>query len=235
MLKNKFTNYNKDRSGGFTLLGVLFSAFLAILVIAAIASLFAQSYSSSRSSKNRFIAVGLAKEGIELVRNIRDGNWLYYTPVADGTPVTSMKWRGEAGNTFSCSLDSNNVKSCLKSLCDGDYTIDALATDLVLEHQNPTAAEKILKLSTEGYNHSSGSDSIFSRWITISTDTSGVSGSISGACGEYAESQPTLPTTLNKPAPIIVKSTVQWKDSPNGTTRTLELQETLYDWIVQRP
>lgn len=214
---------NKDYSGGFTLLGTLFSAFLAIIVIAAIASLSAQVYGSSRNSRDRFIAVGLAKEGIELVRNIRDGNWLYYPQPADIIPVTKMKWRGD-GVVSLCAVGT----SCLRNLCDSGanyYTVDALSTDLGLVANGPDG----LNINSDGYyTHSSGTPTIpnFSRRITIVTNGLGV-------CGEEADGDP-LNIVAPKPNPITVTVTVSWNDSTNSPHK-VELQESLYDWMMQRP
>jgi Tfp pilus assembly protein PilV len=219
MYENKLSKNNKYFEG-FTLLGTLFSAFLVIIILAAIASLSAQVYGSSRTSKNRFIAVGLAKEGIELVRNIRDGNWLYYVPVADGTPITTMKWRG---NGEACVANA----SCLRDLCNNTFHVDALTPVASNFGLSAVASSDTTKLKIDGndfYNYTSGTDSIFSRLITIAG---------SGACGETAESDSVK--GIMKPQPMIVTSTVQWKDSPSGVIHTTVLQESLYDWKIQRP
>jgi len=235
MHKDMLTNQNKDHSGGFTLLGTLFSSFLAIIVIAAIASLSAQVYGSSRNSRDRFIAVGLAKEGIELVRNIRDGNWLFYeydTTSGSSLPTTKMWWRGDNSGTLYPADESH-----LRDICDSGtdyYTVDgAPGVDLGLKAVSTVDGEKLYLDSDGYYTHNTTTQStIFSRKIFINTDTTG---GLSSACGQEAESVLVAPaTTLEKPAPIIVTSTVLWEDSV-GATHTVVLQESLYDWITQRP
>jgi len=220
MKKDKLIKNNKDNFNGFTLLGTLFSAFFAIIVIAAIVSLTAQIYNSSRSSKNRFIAVGLAKEGIELVRSMRDSNWLFYqydSTSGVSLPTTQMKWRGDTSG--SCSANT----SCLRSLCNGTYRVDALTPSGSNFELVSAATTDRTKLKTNGngfYTYTSGDDTIFSRLITISG---------AGACGEVADSN----VVSTKPNPMVVTSTVYWKDSTSD--RTTVLQEALYDWMLQRP
>jgi len=231
MQENKSKNKNTNVSSGFTILGTLFSAFLVVISIVAIATLTSQIYGSSRNSRNRFIAVGLAKEGIELVRNMRDGNWLHY-PETVGETVTAMQWRGD-GTTFSCATD----ESCLRSLCNRSgtdyYTVDALSSDLGLV-QNGSAE---LKIDSNGYyTHGSGTATTpsFSRKIKIITeDTSGLPGS--GDCGEIAQSSSSDPSApFLKPNPIMIQSIVSWEE-PVGVPHSVLLQERLYDWITKRP
>lgn len=60
----------------FTLLEVLIAIFaLTIGVMAAFGSI-AQAISAATFAKNRLIASFLAQEGIEIVKNIRDSNWI---------------------------------------------------------------------------------------------------------------------------------------------------------------
>ena len=61
---------------GFTLLEVIAAIFLITVGIIGSYSLITQTISSSTFSKDKLIAAYLAQEGIEIVRNIRDTNWL---------------------------------------------------------------------------------------------------------------------------------------------------------------
>ena len=71
-MKVKFNNR------GFTLIEVIVA--IAVIVTALIGSvaLISFSVSSTRTSRSRIIAEGLTQEGLEIVRNIRDNNWLNF-------------------------------------------------------------------------------------------------------------------------------------------------------------
>ena len=53
---------------------------IILLALLGLLSLSSFNYRSSRETFNRNIAIDLAREGIELVRNVRDGNWLAGCP-----------------------------------------------------------------------------------------------------------------------------------------------------------
>jgi Tfp pilus assembly protein PilV len=69
----------KDKNNdfrGFSLIEVLFSMGMFMLGIFAVASLMNGEIMKSINRRNEAIAGQLAQEGIELVRNIRDNNWI---------------------------------------------------------------------------------------------------------------------------------------------------------------
>jgi len=222
---------NSTTRSGFTLLGVMVSAFFAIVVIVALASMISQIFGMSRLSKNRFVAVGLAKEGIELVRNMRDSNWLNYPNATDLAPVTKMKWRGDATDT-SCSL--GDACQRLRSICNGTWTMDALDTDLIQKTttERPPLLRESSGSQTGVYTHGAGTNPIFSRTITIGTEADYSGSMSSGACGEEINF---LDPTQTKPLGVIVTSTVTWKEPGTGADKSVELTSTLYDWVTTRP
>lgn len=61
---------------GFSMIEVIISIFLIIVGIIASVELISKSLKDSMDSRDQLIAVGLAQEGVELVRNVRDNNWL---------------------------------------------------------------------------------------------------------------------------------------------------------------
>ncbi len=61
-------------SPGFSLLGILVSCFVVSLSLIGILGLIASSLRAAEISKDRLVAAGLAQEGIEIVRNIRETN-----------------------------------------------------------------------------------------------------------------------------------------------------------------
>ena len=71
----KTKNPKPNRS--FTLLEVAVAIALIAVGIYATMALAGSSFRVMDRQKNKSIAIGLAKEGMEIIRNIRDENWLY--------------------------------------------------------------------------------------------------------------------------------------------------------------
>ncbi|MCU0679878.1 MAG: hypothetical protein MUF50_01050 [Planctomycetes bacterium] len=78
MLKNIFLTIKSQfgNKPALTILEVMISIFLLVTVMTAILTLSLQSVRSQDSSRQELIARGLAQEGIELIRNVRDSNFL---------------------------------------------------------------------------------------------------------------------------------------------------------------
>jgi len=74
---------NKTKKG-FTLPEVIIAVTLVALIIVTATNLLVSSMRANRTNINHIIAYGLASEGIEAVRNIRDGYWM-----------NNIKWTGE--------------------------------------------------------------------------------------------------------------------------------------------
>jgi len=73
----KFSIFNFQFSKtGFTLIEIIVAIFVILVGIVGIYSLVPKIVSITTANINRFIAAQLAREGVEIVRNIRDGNWL---------------------------------------------------------------------------------------------------------------------------------------------------------------
>lgn len=70
LLKKKF------RNSGFTLVEVMVAVAVLSIGLIGAANLITYNISNSAKAINKTIATNLAQEGIELVRNIRDTNWL---------------------------------------------------------------------------------------------------------------------------------------------------------------
>lgn len=66
----------KNRQSGFTILEVIVVMLIISLGLLGIISLTTQNIRVQYINKNNLIASQLAQEGLELVRNIRDTNWL---------------------------------------------------------------------------------------------------------------------------------------------------------------
>lgn len=63
-------------SAGFTLIELMITLAVFTIGISAALGLALSNYNNSRDNLDKIIAANLAREGIELIRNVRDSNWL---------------------------------------------------------------------------------------------------------------------------------------------------------------
>ncbi len=66
----------KTHQQGQTLIETLVAAFVLVMGITAAVSLATYSLGITTNIKQRVVAIGLAREGVEVVKNMRDTNWL---------------------------------------------------------------------------------------------------------------------------------------------------------------
>lgn len=124
---------------GFTLMEAIVAIFVITAGIVGVSSLVAQTISSATFSKDKLIAAYLAQEGIEIVRNIRDTNWLEGAPSWDD---------GLVPPTIDCSGG-----------CQADYADQALFGFI----GNPLNIDSF----TGYYGYDGGDATKFTRKITI--------------------------------------------------------------------
>lgn len=84
---------------GFSIGEVLLASFVLTVGLVSIAALAASSYRQSLESRNMIIAAGLAQEGVELARNVRDNNL-----AAGGTGFV-----GFSNSNKHCRIDYNDA------------------------------------------------------------------------------------------------------------------------------
>ena len=141
MLK-KSSLINQEK--GFSLYEVLFAIALITTTVYAAVVLIGSSIQQNSREKDRLIALHLAQEGIELVRNIRDTAWV------DAT----IAWDDVFG-IGGADLGNNNMIDYLSSsiITGGGCNQDA----------------NVLKINASGfYNHTAGTDTKFKRCIAVS-------------------------------------------------------------------
>jgi len=71
---------------GFTLLEIIIAMGIIISVLTSSLVLVTLSINSTKTTRSKIIAINLSQEGLEIVRNIRDNNWLNYRR-------TALNWR----------------------------------------------------------------------------------------------------------------------------------------------
>lgn len=92
---NQRDKYGPDSQSGQTMIETLAAIFILVMGITAAVGLAVFAYSSSTNVTKQIIATGLAREGLEAVKNMRDTNWLKLTINRDcynfaSTPVGSI-------------------------------------------------------------------------------------------------------------------------------------------------
>jgi Tfp pilus assembly protein PilV len=141
-MSNKKFTFN---SLGISIIEVIVAISIVTIGMIGVSSLVIQNIQAQYINKNILIASGLAQEGLELVRNVRDENWLI------------------SGNSWSQDLTG-----------DGTYAIDyrgRSSIDMAANNLNSAAAR--LYLDSNGlYSHqSSGTATNFYRLITVVDQT----------------------------------------------------------------
>ncbi len=143
------------RDSGFTFIEVIVAIF--IMSIGVVGTLIAvqAAISSTSQSCSRLAAANLAQEGIEIVRSIRDTNWL------EQRTATTTPWDENVGaGDWEADYTDTNIEDPSLDLCVFPCGYNNL---------------QFLKKTDGGfYNYSSGNDTQFKRKITIEkTDLNG--------------------------------------------------------------
>ncbi len=89
--------------GGFTIIEILAAVFVLTVGMIGVLTVIQQTMAYGEILNERLIAIYLVQEGIEIVRNIRDGNWLEPASSWDAD-LTAGDWEGDW--TMTDSLDS---------------------------------------------------------------------------------------------------------------------------------
>jgi len=129
---------NKFSQKAFTLIEVVTAVFIITVGILGVFGLIQKTIGSASVSPSRLTAAYLAQEGVEIVRNIRDSNWLRQRDDAS--------WPWDSG-----------LSGCLAG-CEADYQ-SSLSSYVSPGH--------FLNIASGFYAYSSGTPTIFKRKITI--------------------------------------------------------------------
>jgi len=125
---------------GFTLLEVIAAIFILTVGIGSAFALISQTLSAASLVKERLIASYLVQEGIEIVRNIRDTNWLQ-------SRTATSTWDDGLPN--------------------GNWQADYLSQNLTTYPSYDTSPLFLNIDANNFYSYSSGSSTIFKRKIFI--------------------------------------------------------------------
>jgi len=221
MQKSKCKNQN-----AFTFLEIIIAIGIFSIGILAVISVSAQSFKSISLQQDKLIAMNLAREGIENIRNVRDENWFWKgTSDCNKDNTTTSCTNGQIyENNGDCDWRCGDEKKYSPSykptfildnhLQDIDYLGNAFYNSSV-DYTTVTCANNgaVLKIDNNGYyQHNSGTDSIFKRLISIKRDND-------------------LDSDGQTNNDLQVKVMVCWKD--RGQWQEISLEEHLYNWKLE--
>lgn len=143
----------------FTLLETLAAIFVITVAVVGFFALFARLTSTTTFSSSKLTAVYLAQEGVEIVRNIRDTNYLDYLgganwddnllpgehggdytsqQIPDPNPNCDNKNLKFDGSFYRCTSDATKFKRKIlitKDYLDGDEKYDRINVEVIVEWQ----------------------------------------------------------------------------------------------------
>ncbi len=85
---------NNGRSSGQTMLEAIIASGIIVTAVGAALTLVYSSIAAAKESESRLVATNLAREGVEVVRAIRDSNWLAGDDWDDGLEGPSNDYSG---------------------------------------------------------------------------------------------------------------------------------------------
>lgn len=95
-------DWNKNEQGE-TLIEAMLAIALILMTLVGFLSLGSFNYLKSHETSNRNIAINLAREGVEIVRNVRDSNWMRGCPNLD-KQADCLRWNSNLMDNVSARL-----------------------------------------------------------------------------------------------------------------------------------
>lgn len=199
----------------FTLIEVLFAIFILTMGISAAFSLIHNTLAYAKISSSRLTAAYLAQEGIEVARNIRDGNWL------EQRTTSTIQW--DDGLTGTCMIP--RISPCDfygDGNFDGVITEDDVTCDLWDACYGKAAAGLCVRYDLNGSGYIDISDfSIIAGYLTDCLKTFSV-------CDTKAQFQRKI--TITKPADNVLNVLSEVSFRERGGTHQVAAQEKIYQW-----
>ncbi len=221
---------NKNQSGQ-TLIETVVAVFILVMGITASLGLANYSLNATGNIRKQIIAMGLAREGIEAVKNMRDTNWLYTTLSSDcynfySSDSTGFCYKGwinpaaSGQSGYNISPGTYSLKSDTNSTGLGYWTLTSQASNFGLNYDSSSNPQHGLYSAWSGPNDQNAT-SDYSRKITISAESS-------VAPFNKADIGPRL----------LVTSQVWWKDkkcpfsadAPSSQLCVVKIQTYLTNW-----
>lgn len=142
----KHLDFKKEK--GLTMIELVISLFVLTVAVFGIYNAFSVMVVTTAQMSDKFIAAYLAQEGIEVIRNIRDNNWL------NPSDPENPDW-------------TEGFFSCGQTQCDWQADYDDTATLTTWSGDDETGGAK-LNINEDGfYSYNTGDQTKFRRKITI--------------------------------------------------------------------
>lgn len=107
----------------FTLVETIIAALIVVTALVGIISLLFYSYSAGGEANQYILAISLAREGIEVIRGIRESNWLalrnWNDNLAEGTYIANYDSTSLTNTTGGSTIQT--CTNCYLCLIDGRY------------------------------------------------------------------------------------------------------------------
>ena len=204
-----------EKEQGQTLVEALLAIFVITMALLGFLSRSSQNYIASNSANRKIVAINLAREGLEVVRNFRDSNWLRGCDDPEaGTPPDCYQW-------YTDIHDDQNIRSALIISFDKEdnvWSIDLLGNETM---DKCIASEICYLYLDDGVYTERETDelTIYNRLIEVI----GICNSETDDIIEY-ECLPSNDEAIG----LKVKSLIRYKD--NNNWKNVELEEWLYNW-----
>ena len=200
----------QNKQSGQSLIETIIAIFLLTTAMAAGVGLATYSFSTSSNSQNSIIASNLAREGVEVIRMMRDTNWLADDAKGAAWDLQSCAdIGGRACYPRALATVANFISYDLTN--SGNHRVIFDATTNVWTRDS-TADYNLYLQSNGSYTPTSNGTSVFARMINITFNTA----------APY--------TGQNSNQEVIVKSVVAWRDKKcpafNSTDNLLTLTTT---------
>jgi prepilin-type N-terminal cleavage/methylation domain-containing protein len=211
-MKSSITTKKYFKEGGFTMIELIISIFVLSVAVVGIFSVFSIMSVLTSDSVNNLTGTYLAQEGMEIVRNIRDTNWLNMDAGVSGATWVDWLTSDSVNHGINCTITTGTG-------CEADYTT---GTNIIGAWVMSTWASRYLYINPSGfYNYTSGAQIKFKRKIIIApvTDVDGNSSHIIKV---------TVQVSWNKKATILNSGLSASTCAPGNNCIIVE--ETLYDW-----
>lgn len=193
--------HNKKLEQGQSLLEMVFAVGILLVVVSAILALAISSLTGQKESELRIIANNLAREGIEVVRNIRDANWL-----------ANEEW--DLNLKGSAILDPSSNETIAKF----DTANNSWQLALPLDDS--------LYIDQGVYNHDSGQPSIFERRLALYNICQNITTgeeNIKETVGDLD-----CDTITERKVGIKIIAQVSWEE--RDREHEVALEDLIYDW-----
>jgi hypothetical protein len=151
----------KDQQLGQTLIETLVAIFILTAGLISAVSLGTYSFRSTDNASKQVVGTALAREGVEVVQNIRDTNWLTEAP-------SNCDYMGTGQSCHSLWLDGIGG-----TISEGDWGLDMNASNGSWGFVDPPTYELYYDRDTGLYNtylSSNAQKTIYSRKISIARD-----------------------------------------------------------------